>query len=262
MTPTKTNSTTTNLTTRGGSMRLEWHRPSSSAGAPWPAVVFCFDGPGMREAMSTMAQALADEGFVVVIPDFFHRGGDVLDVLPADVPRATSSIWGQFRNAAFRTAWRDRFFGPATNADNLRDDLAAVFAALDADKDVKAGGVGTTGYCMGGHISLKLAGLFPERVKAAASFHGGGLATDAPDSPHLLAPQMKARLYVAGATDDSTFDDASKARLVAALGDARREFVVETYAAAHGFAVPDCPVWNAAAAARHHDALVKLMRSL
>ncbi len=116
---------------------------------------------------------------------------------------------------------------------------------------MKAGGIGVTGYCMGGLMALTAAGTFPERIVAAASFHGGRLATDAPDSPHLLAPEIKARVYVAGAIEDASFPDEMKQRLELALTDAGVEHVVETYPAKHGWVFNDTPVYDAAACERH-----------
>ena len=92
-------------------------------------------------------------------------------------------------------------------------DVSALLAHLDAQPNVSARGVGTTGYCLGGRLSLATAGHFPDRIAAAASYHASNLATDAPDSPHRLAPAMKARVYVAGAIEDPGFDDAQKQRL-------------------------------------------------
>jgi len=123
---------------------------------------------------------------------------------------------------------------------------------------VKKGGIGITGYCMGGLMSLTAAGTYPDRVAAAASYHGGRLATDAPDSPHRLAPKMKARIYVAGAIEDQSFPDDMKARLEQALTDAGVDHKIETYPAKHGWVLRDTPVYDAAAAERHWNTLLAL----
>src|SRR5207248_1017527 len=112
-------------------------------------------------------------------------------------------------------------------------DTRAFLDHLAAQPDVRPGGVGTTGYCMGGGISLRAAGTYPDRIVAAASFHGSRLATDAPDSPHLLAPKMKARVYVAGAIEDASFTDEMKERLDDALTKAGVDHRIETYPAKH-----------------------------
>jgi carboxymethylenebutenolidase len=115
---------------------------------------------------------------------------------------------------------------------------------------------------MGGGLSLNAAGRFPDRVGAAASFHGGRIATDAPDSPHLLAGSMKAKVYVAGAENDASFDDDQRERLSTALTEAGVDHTLVIYPAAHGFAVPDNPTYDEVAAARHWDALAELYSSV
>ncbi len=111
---------------------------------------------------------------------------------------------------------------------------------------------------MGGRLSLYAAGHFGDRIAAAASYHGGALATDAPDSPHRLAPRMTARIYVGGAIEDRGFDDAQKARLEAALTDAGVDQVIETYQAHHGWVPSDTPAHDPAAAERHWTTLFEL----
>jgi carboxymethylenebutenolidase len=111
---------------------------------------------------------------------------------------------------------------------------------------------------MGGRLSIATAGHFPDRVAAAASYHGGQLATDAPDSPHRLAPVMQARVYVAGAIEDRGFDDAQKQRLEEALTAAHVDHRVETYNARHGWVPSDTPAHDPAAAERHWQTLFDL----
>ncbi len=131
---------------------------------------------------------------------------------------------------------------------------------LAAQPDVKPGGVGTTGYCMGGLMSLTAAGTYPDRIVATASYHGGRLATDAPESPHLLAPKMKARVYIAGASEDASFPDEMKARLSReALTRGGVDHTIETYPAKHGWVFRDTPVYDAAAAERHFETLFALL---
>jgi carboxymethylenebutenolidase len=137
-------------------------------------------------------------------------------------------------------------------------DTGAMLDYLASQPDVKPGGIGVTGYCMGGLMAMTAAGTFPDRVAAAASYHGGRLATDKPDSPHLLAPKMKGRVYVAGAIEDPSFPDDMKARLEDALGKAGVDHVVETYPAKHGWVFRDTPSYDAPACERHWQSLLAL----
>ena len=121
----------------------------------------------------------------------------------------------------------------------MASDAAAFFDYLEARPEVSGTAFGTTGYCMGGRTSLVVAGRVPERVAAAMSFHGGGLATDDPGSPHLLADQIRAAVYVAGAENDESFTAEQAETLEKALTAAGVEHTIEFYPAAHGFAVSD-----------------------
>jgi carboxymethylenebutenolidase len=131
---------------------------------------------------------------------------------------------------------------------------------MAARPEVKPGPIATTGYCLGGFMSLTAAGTFPDRIAAAASYHGGRLATDAPESPHRLAPRMKARVYVAGAIEDASFTGEMKQRLEHALSAAGVDYVVETYPARHGFVPRDTPTYDPAAAERHWRTLLALLQ--
>src|SRR5262249_10306882 len=136
-------------------------------------------------------------------------------------------------------------FALATSA-NIMSDMPAFLDHLAAQPDVKPGAIGTTGYCMGGRLSLIAAATYPDRIAAAALDQGGRLATDAPDSPHKLASQIKARVYVAGAIEDASFPDDMKAQLEAALTEAGVDHKVETYPAKHGWVMRDTPIYDAA----------------
>jgi carboxymethylenebutenolidase len=145
--------------------------------------------------------------------------------------------------------------------DNRRatEDTEAFLGYLDTRSDVAGPRIGTTGYCMGGGMSLTVAGTYPSRVAAAASFHGGNLATDAETSPHLLAPKMKGRIYVAGADQARSYPLEMAARLEAALSEAGVDHRCEIYPGAlHGWTMADFPVYNEAAAERHWAKLLRL----
>jgi carboxymethylenebutenolidase len=124
-------------------------------------------------------------------------------------------------------------------------DAKAFIAWLDARPEVDKGKkIGTIGYCMGGPIVMRTAGAVPDRVGAVGSFHGGGLTTNAPDSPHLLIPQTKAQYLIAIAENDDMRDPNSKNILKEAFAAAKVQAEVEVYPAAHGWCPPDTQVYN------------------
>src|SRR5262249_28039491 len=145
------------------------------------------------------------------------------------------------------------------NVANVMRDTSAFLDALAMERDVKPGKIGVTGYCMGGRYSLVAAAHFPDRIAAAGSFHPARLVTDDADSPHLFAPKIKARVYVAGAIEDQGFPAEQKKQFEDALTAAQVDHVVTTYAGArHGWVPSDTPVHNPAAAERHYKALAEL----
>jgi carboxymethylenebutenolidase len=214
---------------------------------PWPAVLVFMDGLGIRPAMLDVGAQLATHGYFVLLPDLFYRSGPYEPMDPHTV----------FTDPEKRKVLMEKFFSHATQA-NIMSDTRAFLDYLAAEPNVKPGGIGTTGYCMGGLMSLTAAGTYPDRIKAAASYHGSRLATAAPESPHLLAPKMKARIYVGGAIEDQSFPDDMKARLEEALTEAGVDHKIETYQAKHGWVLRDTPVYNAAAAERHWETLTDL----
>ncbi len=138
-------------------------------------------------------------------------------------------------------------------------DTKALLDWLPSQMKARSAKVGVTGYCMGGGLALRAAGTFPNRVAAAASFHGGNLATEEANSPHLLAPRMTAKVLVAGADEDRSYPEEQNARLIAAFKDARVDAAVSIWQGAkHGWVPKDMPVYNEAAAERHWKELVAL----
>jgi carboxymethylenebutenolidase len=137
--------------------------------------------------------------------------------------------------------------------ERLRGDAGAYLDALAARPDVRKDRVGVTGYCMGGRLSFLTAALHPDRIRAAASFHGGGLVTDAPDSPHRLADRVKASVYLAVADQDRGCTAEHQGALATALAAADVAYGIELYRGKrHGFAVPDHPgAYDVEAAERH-----------
>jgi carboxymethylenebutenolidase len=207
---------------------------------PWPAAILYMDGLAIRPTLLDMGQRLADGGYVVLVPDLFYRFGPYEALDPKEV---------------FKVGFRE-VVGPmmaTTSNTKASQDTEAFLAYLDTRDDVKGDHVGTTGYCMGGGMALAAAGHHPTRIAAAASFHGGRLATDTPESPHLLAPKMKGEVYVAGADHDDSYPPAMAATLEKALTDAGVTHVCTIYAdAKHGWTMPDFPesVYDEGAAER------------
>jgi carboxymethylenebutenolidase len=234
------------IPTRDGNCPASIFTPADGAG-PWPGVIFLMDAPGIRPVMFDMCQRLADFGYFVLLPDLFYRFGSYPTVLnPAEV----------FADPVKRETMMTMV--KSLDRDKKVSDGEAFIAYLTASPNVKGDRFGTTGYCMGGNFALTIGGAFPDRLAAIASFHGGGLATDAPDSPHLFVRGITGRVYVAGSIEDASFPDEQKERLERALTDTGVAHLVETYPAHHGFAVPDIPAFDATAAERHWKALADL----
>jgi carboxymethylenebutenolidase len=216
---------------------------------PWPAVIFYMDAPAVRPALYGMCERLAAHGYFVLLPDMFWRVGLYEPMVPAEI----------FSSEEKRAELFGKFMG-STNPELSTRDTGAFLDWLAAQPQVKGDKVGATGYCMGAALALRAAGAFPDRIVAAAGFHGARLATDAPDSPHLLAPKIKAKVYIAGADQDAHFPAEEADRLAKALTAAGVENKVEIYAGAlHGYAPPDMPVYNEAAAERHWRELLALL---
>ena len=211
---------------------------------PWPGVVMYPDAGGARPAIREMAQRLAGLGYAVLVPDFYYRHG-------AWAPIDMKTVFGD-------EAERRRLFSmmKSVTPELMEADARAFFDYLESRPEVRGQRFGTTGYCMGGRTSLIVAGRVPERVAAAMSFHGGGLAAEAdPGSPHLLADRIQAAVYVGGSENDASYTDDDERRLDRALTEAGVEHVMEWYQAAHGFAVPDNAPFDASAAERHWKAM-------
>jgi len=235
------------IDTRDGHCNAHVFRPDSAAG-PWPAVLVFMDGIGMRPALHDIGDRIAAHGYFVLLPDLFYRGGPYEPIKPSEL----------FGNPEVRQAWFSKYF-PALTPENVKSDVAAFLEFLGRQSDVVQPEIGTTGYCMGGRISFASAANFPDRIAAAAAYHPGGLATDAPDSPHLLSPRIKARVYVGGASEDPSFTDEQKATLEDALTRAGVDHVIETYPARHGWVPSDTPVHDAEQAERHYRTLFELL---
>ena len=197
-----------------------------------PGVIIWPDAFGLRQSMRDMARRLAADGYSVLVPNPFYRAtkAPVFDM-------TTFS----FQNTEDRAKLQKLMSGITAQGAAERDAVAFV-AFLDSQKPVNASKkIGTQGYCMGGPLVMRTAAAIPGRVGAGASFHGGGLATDQPSSPHLLIPKMKARMYIGIASNDDTQQPKAKDILREAFAAAKVPADIEVYPSMHGWCVPDMP---------------------
>jgi carboxymethylenebutenolidase len=218
------------ITTPDGVADCYFVHPASGAHAAvlvWPDIL------GLRTAFRMMGKRLAESGYSVLVVNPFYRQKRA-PVVPEGASFADESV----RNTVFPLA-------QALNATTHTTDAKAFIGWLDAQPSVDKGRkVGTTGYCMGGPMVMRTAAAVPDRVGGAATFHGGGLVTDAPDSPHLLIPTMKAQFLLAVAENDDEREPEAKNVLRDSFARAGLPAEIEVYPAAHGWCPPDSAVYN------------------
>ena len=225
-----------------------------------PAVVIWPDAFGLRPSMRDIAKRLAADGYSVLVPNPFYR------VAKAPVFEDASNF--NFGDPAQRSKLTPLM--GSINAEGAAErDAAAFIAWLDAQRQVdRTKKVGTQGYCMGGALVVRTAAAASNRVGAGASFHGGGLVTPNPNSPHLLAPKIKARMYFGVAANDDAQQPDAKTKLKEAFDAAKVPAEVEVYSQAqHGWCVPDMPkqpngqpIYNKPAAERAWGKLLALYK--
>ncbi|ANY19310.1 Dienelactone hydrolase family protein [Tsuneonella dongtanensis] len=216
-----------------------------------PGVILWPDIAGLREAKRAMARRLAASGYAVLVPNPYYR--DVVGEQFADF--ATFAAQKGFEKVG---PWRAK----ATDPQAIARDATALAAWLDSQRAVdRKRGIGNQGYCMGGPYTIHAAASVPSRIKAAASFHGGGLVTDAPTSPHKRL-QSGARYLIAIARNDDAKQPAAKTILRETADAQEVSAEIEVYAADHGWCVPDSPAYNAAEADRAWGRLLALYAQL
>ncbi|RUW66269.1 MULTISPECIES: dienelactone hydrolase family protein [unclassified Mesorhizobium] len=230
------------IKTQDGSAKARLFRPAAPAKA---GIILYMDIFGPRPALDQMAGRLAGHGYAVLVPDLFYRY----------VPYGPFDPKTAFAEEKSKAALL-MLSGGTTQGMTIRDGAAFLDALTAAGI---TGPVGVVGYCMGGARALNAAASYPDRIAAAASFHGGNLASDAADSPHRKAASIKARVYVGVAGVDRSFPPEQSARLAEALRVAEVDHAIENYVGvAHGWCVPDHSVYDAAAAERHWKRLTTL----
>lgn len=227
-------------------------RPAQHADRAHPGVLLFMDAIGLRPQIEAMAQRIADWGYVVLAPNVFYRQGRAADLAPtADLHEPGARE--QFMRGAMARV------GALTTA-KAEPDIAGYVAALRGLDGVGEGPIGVVGYCMGARLAVRAACLHPDVVAAAAGFHGGRLATDDPDSPHLGLPQARARFVFGHAGHDRSMNAAAVARLGAALDAAGLQASNEVYPEApHGYSMNDTPMYDEAAAERSFAELRTLL---
>lgn len=243
--------TTFQLATPDGPCTTELVIPEGAGS--WPAVIVFFDAAGLRPAQTQIAERIARGGYVVLQPDLFHRSPSIASLIGGEVTLA--AIRNVFANPASKAKFFADYYGPALDYTNLERTIGAVLDHIATRADVR-GGVGTTGYCMGGNASVRAGTIFGARIAATAAFHPGGLVTDQPDSPHLRARTLASRVYLAPATGD--LPPEAEAKLRAELDAGHVRYAIEHYEAGHGYAVSDSHVYDPAFAERHYAALERL----
>lgn len=239
---------TVDIPTPDGTADAYWVHPEGSG--PFPTVLFYMDAFGIRPHLKAMADRLASEGHAVLVPNVFYRAGrtPVFD-LPDFIDMAS-------RPAVFQQ------LGPVMQAltpERAVSDAGAYLGWLANSPLTKEGPVGVTGYCMGARLALWTAGNHPDRVAAVGGFHGGGLATDQPDSPHLAAARARAEMYFGHADQDQSLPQEQIDRLEEALTSAGVRHRCEVYSgASHGYTQADTSSYDAEASERHWSALLDL----
>jgi carboxymethylenebutenolidase len=217
----------------------------------YPGVLIWPDIFGLRPAFKDMATRLAESGYSVLVINPFYR-----------IKRApTAPEHPDFNDPPTRDSLMKlmQSLTPATAVTDAKAFVAYIDAQPSVDKKRK---IGTTGYCMGGPFVFRTAASFPERVGAGATFHGGGLVTDKPDSPHLLIPQMKAHFLIAIAENDDQKQPEAKNVLRDAFAKANLPAEIEVYAGAqHGWCPPDSAVYNHDQAEKAWSRLLVLLSS-
>jgi carboxymethylenebutenolidase len=236
------------ITTPDGTCDAYFVHPTSGAS---PAVLVWPDIFGLRPAFRQMGKRLAQEGYAVLVVNPFYR----------KLKAPTAPPNPDFDNPATRDALMALM--QSLTAETAALDAKAFTAWLDQQISVdKTRKIGTMGYCMGGPLVMRTAAATPERVGAAATFHGGGLVTDKPDSPHLLIPKMKARFLIAIAANDDAKQPEAKDKLKEAFAQASLTANVEVFEGTkHGWCPPDSHVYDATAAEKAWSELLALFKA-
>lgn len=229
------------ITTPDGTADAYFVHPSSGA---HPGVLIWPDAFGLRPAKRQMAKRLAESGYAVLVVNQYYRS--------KRPPIVETTNFAEVRDELMPLM-------QSVNAETQTRDAQAFISFLDSQPSVDRNRkIGTMGYCMGGPFTMRTAAAVPDRVGAAASFHGGGLVTDQPDSPHLLVPKMKAHYLFAIAENDDENQPEAKDVLREVFDKAGLPAEIEVYPALHGWCPPDSQVYDEAQAERAWSRLLAL----
>ena len=221
--------------------------PVGKSGEQWPGVLYLTDIGGIRAANRDSARRLANQGYAVLEPNVFYH----TDRIPIEPPFRSLPPEDMKRRIAELSA-------PLT-PQTMERDLSLYLDFLAAQPFVRPGKMGVVGYCFTGKMAMHAAAARPDKIASAASFHGGGLYTDQPTSPHLTLPRIKAQLYFGHATNDRSMPAEAIEKLEAALKQWGGKYQSEVYeGAAHSWTMTDSPVYNHPQAERAFQKLVEL----
>lgn len=235
------------LTTADGTCDAAFFHPTAGVS---PGVILWADAFGLRPATRAMGKRLASDGYAVLVPNPFYRVRKA-----PQFETAKHFDFGDPAQRAVLTPLLDSIKAPG----HAERDAAAFADWLDDQREVdSAKGIGVHGYCMGGALAVRSAATVPNRLRACASFHGSGLVTPNPDSPHLLAPKMAATTYFGVARNDDEKDPAAKTTLKEAFDAVNLPTEVEVYPAQHGWCMPDFPIYAEEQAERAWGKLLEL----
>ncbi|WP_163997152.1 dienelactone hydrolase family protein [Pyxidicoccus caerfyrddinensis] len=233
------------IKTADGTMDAKLFHPEGNG--PWPAVILLVDAFGIRPVFEEMGHRLSKEGYVVLLPNVFYREGHASKL----------DLNGSFENETFKK----RIYGliGGLTPERQKMDAGAELDFLARNPLVKGAKVGVVGYCMSGGIAVRMAADFPDRIGAAASNHGGRLATDAPDSPHRLVGKVKGELYFGHADNDGSMPAEAIQKLEAALKESGIKHRSELFVGKrHGYSVAGSAAYDKDASEQHWTRLIDL----
>jgi carboxymethylenebutenolidase len=233
---------TVDVSTADGEMRTFIYHPEH--GGPHPVVLYLMDAPGIRGVLKEMATRLASAGYYVMLPYLFHRGGPFREFTASDEDMHA----------------RRELMGTVTPT-GIVTDAEALLAFAAEDPAAADGPVGAIGFCMSGGLTIVLANAFPDRVRAAASIHGGWLVRDTPDSPHANLDRVSAEVYLAWCANDPTAPEDTIPPMEEALRAAGVTYTLDFIDwAVHGFAPKGTDRYDRRASELHWERVHALLR--